>query len=164
MTQRKEPTVQQVSRHRLAILSHDLTTIRIISDAVSHRLEAASMRDAQGLLALIRHDVPLHAVMIDNAAPQFNAIEVLQSVKGLRATARRILITEHCDLGMIVQGLHTRAVERIVYKPICLPEALAALDIECAPIAASAQRSAPRAAPPLGRGSKDPRSSAAVAS
>jgi DNA-binding NarL/FixJ family response regulator len=68
--------------------------------------------------------------MIDNSIPQINAIELLESVRVRCPTARRLLLSDYCDLGIIVQGLHTGAVQGIVYKPIYAPELLAAIGVQ----------------------------------
>jgi DNA-binding NarL/FixJ family response regulator len=64
---------------------------------------------------------------VDNSIAQPSAIEVLELVRSKQPSARRVLLTDHCDLGIIVQGLHTGSVQHIVYKPIFGPELLQAI-------------------------------------
>jgi ActR/RegA family two-component response regulator len=70
------------------------------------------------------------AVMVDMSVVQVDAIKLLDSARGIRSSVRRILLTDFCDLNIIVQGLHTGAIERIVYKPIYAPEVLGALGVQ----------------------------------
>jgi hypothetical protein len=77
----------------------------------------------------------------------------LESVRRNCPKARRILISDYCDLAIIVQGLHTGAVERIVYRPIHAPELLAAIGAEHLPATAFAPAvHPPRSAEPRATG------------
>jgi FixJ family two-component response regulator len=91
------------------------------------------MRDLNGLMNSVKQSPGPVAVIIDNAVPQISAIETLESIRAAGVKSRRILITDYCDLGIIVQGLHTGAIERIVYKPIHSPELLGAIGSENLP-------------------------------
>jgi len=107
--------------------------VRGITDAVGRVVEICWARDAQSLRELTpsqQHAQPPIAVMVDNSIPQINAIELLESVRVRCPTARRLLLSDYCDLGIIVQGLHTGAVQGIVYKPIYAPELLAAIGVQ----------------------------------
>ncbi|HEY7089085.1 MAG TPA: response regulator [Tepidisphaeraceae bacterium] len=138
------PASSSRSRQRLIILCTELATIRAITDTLSGHFEIIWSRGMQGLALLAaQQEVPPVAVLVDHSFPHGSAIEALESVRQAHPSVRRILITDHCDLGLIIRGLHTGAVERIVYKPIHPPELLLAIGIQNLPasaIAAHVQR------------------------
>jgi DNA-binding NarL/FixJ family response regulator len=114
-------------RPRLVVLCVELASVRAITAAFHQTHDIAWACDANGAVALaIQEPAPI-AVLVDNSVPQVPALEILKSVQDSCASARRILISDYCDLSLIVQGLHTGAVERIVYKPIEARELAAAL-------------------------------------
>ena len=117
----------QSKRPKLLVLCTDLASIRAITDATSRHFELIWLRDLNGLKVSIGHEPVPTVVLIDNATPQVSPIDALESVRRTCPTARRILITDYCDLAIIVQGLHTGAIQQIVYKPIHAPELLGAI-------------------------------------
>ena len=117
----------QPKRSKLLILCTDLAAVRGITDAAGRHFDLACVRDLNGLSVALRGDPVPVAVLIDNAAISVSAIEALESVRRARPGSRRILITDYCDLGIIVQGLHTGAIQHIAYKPIHTPELLGAI-------------------------------------
>jgi DNA-binding NtrC family response regulator len=122
-----------LKRPRLAVLCTDLASIRAITDGAAKFYDLLWARDLSRLTAWMKHDPTPVAVIIDHAAAQGASIDVLHSVRSSFPRVRRILISDYCDLGLIVQGLHTGAVERIVYKPIHTPELLGAIGAEHLP-------------------------------
>jgi response regulator RpfG family c-di-GMP phosphodiesterase len=116
-----------LQRPKLAIFCTDFTTIRTVTASVSSVIELLWSRDARGLKDIADDTNDLAAVLVDITAAQDDAIQVLQSIKSLRPQVRRILLTDYCDLSIIVRGLHTAAVQTIVYKPLHVPELLAAV-------------------------------------
>ncbi|HEY1629599.1 MAG TPA: hypothetical protein VGF52_07050 [Tepidisphaeraceae bacterium] len=107
-----------------------MATVRAVSDAVGRGFELALAGDAQTLRAILEKEPAPMAVMVDMSVVQVDAIKLLDSARGIRSSVRRILLTDFCDLNIIVQGLHTGAIERIVYKPIYAPEVLGALGVQ----------------------------------
>lgn len=114
-------------RPRIIVLCVDLAAVRAINSALSPTCELIWAREAKGVTRLAGDEPPAAGVIIDNAVPQLNAIELLQAVRSVRSNIRRILVSDYCDLGLIVQGLHTGAVQNIVYKPIHAAELTAAV-------------------------------------
>ncbi|HMB95464.1 MAG TPA: hypothetical protein VKK61_05445 [Tepidisphaeraceae bacterium] len=116
-----------IKRQKLAVMCNELATVRAITDAVGRSFELTLTGDAQTLRNVLHQEEPPAAVMIDIAAVQVDAIKLLDLARSECSTARRILLTDFCDLRIIVQGLHTGTIERIVYKPIHAPELLGAI-------------------------------------
>jgi DNA-binding NtrC family response regulator len=119
-----------MNRPKLATMCNELSTVRAITAAVSSGFELALAGDAQTLQHILSKDPTPVAVMIDIATVQVDAIKMLETVRKECPAARRILLTDFCDLRIIVQGLHTGAIQRIVYKPIYQPELLGALGVQ----------------------------------
>ena len=123
----------QGKRPKLAVVCNELITVRAITDIVTPRFELSLSHDANGLKAIIAPDMA--AIMIDIAAVQTDAIKLLEAIKGEVPDVRRILLTDFCDLRLIVEGLHTGTIQRIVYKPINGSELLGAIGVLAAPAA-----------------------------
>jgi DNA-binding NtrC family response regulator len=114
-------------RPKITVLCNELATVRGITDSLGRGFELVLAGDAQTLQASLERESPPAAVMVDMSVIQVDAIKLLDSMRGICPQARRILLTDFCDLNIIVQGLHTGAIERIVYKPIYGPELLSAI-------------------------------------
>jgi response regulator RpfG family c-di-GMP phosphodiesterase len=119
-----------VNKSRIVVWCTELASVRAINDALGKGFELIFVNDAPSLNNRSADPAPLAAV-IDHAAAQ-DAIGLLQSLKQTHPKIRRILVTDYCDLGIIVQGLHTEAVQKIVYKPIHGPELLTAIGAQTA--------------------------------
>jgi DNA-binding NtrC family response regulator len=119
----------QVKQPKLALMCNELLTVRAITDASARMFDVALAGDVQTLKSILDGEPSMVAVVIDIAALQVDAIKVLESVKKDYPGARRILLTDFCDLRIIIEGLHTGAIQRIVYKPIYAPELLGAIGI-----------------------------------
>lgn len=131
-------------KQKLAVLCNELATIRQIAGTVRQFFELVWIRDASGLHSALKEQSgqELAAVMIDNSSAHVNAIQLLQLVREQCPQAKRILLSDYCDLAIIVQGLHSGAVQQIVYKPIYAPELLAAIGGPVMKAALAAARSA----------------------
>lgn len=115
------------NRPRIIVLCADPAAVRPINSALSRNCDMVWAREARGVIRLAGDESSPAAIIIDNTVPQVNAIELFQEIKKACPTARRILVSDYCDLGLIVQGLHTGAIQSIVYKPINAAELTAAL-------------------------------------
>ena len=120
----------QGKRPKLVIWCTELAAIRTITDAMVRTTDLVWTRDAQTFLRAAGDESPPLAVIVDNSAAKATAIESLQAIRKSRPEARRILMTDYCDLAIIIQGLHTEAVQRIVYKPVHPAELLAAIGMQ----------------------------------
>jgi DNA-binding NarL/FixJ family response regulator len=132
-------------RQSLAVLCTELASVRTITDAATKFFELVWVYDSRTLVETVsKSDQPPIAVVIDHAASsQTPAIELLQAVRTASPNVKRVLLTDYCDLGIIVSGLHTGAVQSIVYKPIHAGELLGAIGAPNLPTAINAV--APRA-------------------
>jgi ActR/RegA family two-component response regulator len=121
-------------RERIICWCQELVAIRAIVDAAGREFDLVWVHDASGFQAAIKQEPEPVAAMVDNRAAGANAIKLLQSVKESRPKTRRVLLSDYCDLAIIVQGLHTGAVQQLVYKPVHAPELLAAFGLPMLPI------------------------------
>jgi DNA-binding NtrC family response regulator len=112
-------------KSKLAVLCDD-ASLRLIEPAVKSHFDVLQARDARRLLALAENHA-VTAVIADHALATGGAIELLLSVRSMRPDVRRALLVDHCDLSIIVQGIHSGIVERIIYKPITAFEVAAAV-------------------------------------
>ncbi len=138
-------------RQLLAIVCRDLTSVRAVTDATAKYFELVWIGDSKALISAVSQDDNRpFAVIVDQAMPSpVPAVEMLQSVQTAAPSVKRVLLTDHCDLGIIISGLHTGAVQSIVYKPIHPAELLFAIGAPNLPTAMNA-------APPRARGQHAP--------
>jgi DNA-binding NtrC family response regulator len=136
------------SKRKIIIWCYELPSVCLINEVLGKSFHLATARDPQTILSMMTGELAPLAVLIDNAAAQGKAIETLQAVQRTRPETKRILLTDYCDLGIIVQGLHTEAIQKIVYKPLHGPELLSAIgapSIVPLPAATSVRTAAMRA-------------------
>jgi DNA-binding NtrC family response regulator len=118
-----------LKRPKIVILCTEMETVRLLAASMSRNVELMWSRDGKSLLEIACESEDCAAAVIDIAAVPGEGIELLQSVRKMRPQTKRVLITDYCDLSIIVQGLHTSAVQSIVYKPIHVPELLGAVGL-----------------------------------
>jgi len=123
-----------MQKPKLAALCDD-ASLRLIEPALRTRFDVLQARDARKLLSLAE-DQAVTVVIADHALATGGAIELLLSVRSMRPDVRRVLLVDHCDLAIIVKGIHSGIVERIIYKPIAAFEVVAAV---CPPEATPAK-------------------------
>ncbi|HVT90615.1 MAG TPA: hypothetical protein VHD56_17300 [Tepidisphaeraceae bacterium] len=133
-------------RPSLIVVCVDLKTVGTIVNATSRSYDLLWARDINAIRTMLDSGAAPHALLIDNAVPQIAALEVLQIAQKSHGQVKRVLISDYCDLSLIVQGLHTGAVERIVYKPITSAELIAALGTPAGAVRSSIMPPANRAA------------------
>lgn len=111
----------------------DASTFSIIHSVAAEWYEVFCLRDTNRLIKLLADDQTVGAVVVDaaalqkNPASQISAAELLSKVQTINSSVVRVLITAQVDLGMIVGGLHTGAIEKVIYRPINRLELYAAL-------------------------------------
>ena len=111
----------------ILIFCHDLVSVRIITDAAERYFDLRWVRDARQWCSSLSAENPPAAALLDNAAATVAAIPMLQAVQKSLPAVKRILLSDYCDLALIVQGIHTGAVQQIVYKPIHPSDLLSSL-------------------------------------
>lgn len=114
-----------MEKSKLAILCADKSSIRAIHAAVSNSFQLVIARSEDGLRSVIANEPSVIAAMVDNVCG--GAIDLLAKIQGQRDSVRRVLLTEYCDIGILVAGLHTGAVQEIIYKPVNAHELLTCL-------------------------------------
>lgn len=128
-----------MTRPKLAVLCDD-QSLRQIESAVAAHFDVQHARDVRRLLTLAQNQSVTTVLVEQSIAAKEGggAIEVLVNIRTMRPDARRVLLADHCNLAIIVQGIHSGVVERIIYKPVTAFEVVAAL---CPP--AQANHAAP---------------------
>jgi FixJ family two-component response regulator len=114
------------NKPRVVVLCPDQVAARAIADVAGRIVELVWVRDVAGFKLAVR-DQDILAALVDNDAIPAEAIDLLRTLRELSPRTRRVMLTDHCDLSMIVQGLHTGSVQQIVYKPVFAPELMNAL-------------------------------------
>ncbi len=86
----------------------------------SHRSALLARVGSRGVVAvLIEH--------VDSTSDRSEALALLETIRSARPAIRRLLASEHCDLELVVHGLHSGLIHSILYRPLNFGELRAAL-------------------------------------
>jgi DNA-binding NtrC family response regulator len=111
----------------LILLECDITTAadftRLASKLYSVRVE----RDGEGVLTAVSADAGVAAVVIGRCPAGQSALMILERVKATRTDVLRIVIAQPADLSVVVAGLHSGVVERVMHTPLEQREVLAVI-------------------------------------
>lgn len=111
--------------HLIAIHS-DPMILRQIVRLVASRFTTSVGRAAGDIVACLQNGTP-HAVLVDPGVDGAGGLALLENIRHTHPAARRLLLTPAERLGPIIQGLHSGAVQTILYQPLHAGELLAAL-------------------------------------
>lgn len=127
------------NRRTLVALDDDTHALREIEEIAKVWMDVATTRSPQRALTMI-HNNPAACVLV--TAQKLSAssgLAVLRAAQTLRPSMRRILLSAPGQLGDVIEGLHSGAIEHIIYKPIRSHDLIAALGtLASAPVRAGA--------------------------
>jgi DNA-binding NtrC family response regulator len=108
----------------IVAVDDDVRTLDRISMILDSTFVVLATADPNRALAWLKNDTTVGAVVVGQSLCGGKGLELLKAAQKLRPDARRILIASYSDLAGFVDGLHTGAIERTIYKPIDATELL----------------------------------------
>jgi DNA-binding NtrC family response regulator len=130
-------------KHRLIALDSDRRTLHDVCELAKVWYEVMPTYDARQALAWLQNEAQVSIFVTAQVDAAFDGMSLLDKVRTLWPTVRRIVMTDFCDLGRIVGGLHNGVIQKLVQKPLQRHEFLAAI----APTEAQLAQQTPAAKP-----------------
>lgn len=112
---------------KLLALDHDLNALRDVAAALSPWFDVIRIREPLKVMSLIQADESITAIVTEQVLPQANGVDLLETIRTLRPQVRRVLVSGYGDLGSIIGGLHSGAIQAMVHKPFTRAELIAAV-------------------------------------
>ncbi len=133
-----------MGKAKLIALAEDAIVLREIAAALPW-YDIVASRDPRQMMGLIDADAEsraIHVVMAEETVANGSGLTLLEALRRARPEVRRIMLTGYSDLGRVIAGLHSGAIQATVQKPVRRIELLAAVNY------AGAVPAAPAAIPP----------------
>jgi DNA-binding NtrC family response regulator len=80
-------------------------------------IELLPLRDRRTVGTFVSVHPNLTAVVVEHTGESRAALEVLQNLQAAHPTVRRIIVADSMDVLHIIDGLHSGAIDAIVYRP-----------------------------------------------
>jgi DNA-binding NtrC family response regulator len=112
---------------KVIVVDEDAQSLNQISELLGRQFKVMTSRDPRIALNWLETDLSVGIIIVEQVLRSGFGINLLQTAKNLRPEVRRVLITRYCDMGAIVQGLHSGVVNQTISKPILHSELLRAV-------------------------------------
>ena len=103
--------------------------------AAAGGLEILPLRDRRQASAFVKAYPNLKAVVVEQTPASKAFLETLQNLQAAAPKLRRIALSDSSDLLCVIEGVHSGAIDAVVYRPIDARHLQAAL-LDTAPTAA----------------------------
>jgi DNA-binding NtrC family response regulator len=113
----------------LIALDDDVQTLDAVNEIAATRFKVVTTRNPQKALAVVRDEASSAVLIVALRLRGTTALAVLRAAQTLRPNIRRVVMAGPGNLAELIEGLHSGAVERIIYKPIRTAELLAAISL-----------------------------------
>jgi len=117
------------NRQTLLVLDEDTQSVREIEAITTAWFNVITTRSPQRALTVLHSDTTVAVLLADQNLSSTKGLTVLKAAQTLRPAIRRVLMAQAGQLSEIIEGLHSGAVERVVYKPIRANDLVAALSM-----------------------------------
>jgi ActR/RegA family two-component response regulator len=115
------------NKPKLIVLHHDAATARQIAQMAAPAFDALTTGDLKQAMAWLAADRAVAVLVTESTANAGGGLSVLEAARAQRPDVRRVLLTNYSNLAVIVQGLHSGAITRLVTEPLRRAEFLAAI-------------------------------------
>lgn len=117
------------SKPKLILLECDATHAAKFMRVASKLYDVTAERDAKRAIELMTADSSVNVFVAGRAAGGDSVLSVLACVKTARADVLRVSLTDPADLGCIIEGLHSGAIERTIQLPFEEQDVLTAITL-----------------------------------
>lgn len=121
------------TRSKLVALDSDASELGCISRIAAPWLQVITSRDPRRVLAMVESDPAISVLVTEQVLSTASGVALLETVRTSRPDVRRVLLTGYGDLATVIAGVHSGAIERLIYKPLVAAELLAAIGIRTLP-------------------------------
>ncbi len=104
---------------------NDLLKNGFTQTVVRGNFEVAEVLRSTPHMALIS-ELPTPTTLDETESRQA-LLDFLEATRRSFANVRRVVVTDHCDLSLVINGLHTGAIDSLVYRPLTFHDLISAL-------------------------------------
>jgi DNA-binding NtrC family response regulator len=102
--------------HKILIVDDEATNLRLLDRLFSRDFNVITASSGEEAIVILeQHDVTL--LITDQLMPGMTEIELLQHAAALRPHIVRIILTDHTDVGALVEAINCGQVYKYVTKP-----------------------------------------------
>ena len=94
------------------------SVIRSLARHLPVGIQPLLARNVEAAWSLLTSQSGILAVLAEHEYGSTRMIELLAKVRSHRPECRRVLITESCDMRLVIDELHSGAVEKLLYQPV----------------------------------------------
>ncbi|CAN5548802.1 hypothetical protein BH09PLA1_BH09PLA1_29520 [soil metagenome] len=102
---------------KILVVYEDPATLKELL-AAANGLEFLPLRDRRQAVACVKAYPSLAAVIVEQVAEAKGFLETLQNVQAAQPTLRRVAVSDSSDLFSVIDGLHTGAIDAVLYRPV----------------------------------------------
>jgi len=114
-------------RPYLLALDGDESVLRNIAGISGPHFETLTTRDPKRFMGWVSSYTNVAVVVTEHVLETAAGVALLEQVRMMRPSAKRVLLTTYHDLASIVQGIHSGAIDVLVQKPFTEVELLTAI-------------------------------------
>jgi DNA-binding NtrC family response regulator len=109
----------------LVVLDDDAESLREISAILGSHFRVLATSDPRRAMGWIENDESVGIIIVGQVLRTGLGLDVLGKVQELRPAIRRIMITRYEDLSVLITGIHSGAIHRMISKPLARAELVA---------------------------------------
>lgn len=114
-------------KNKLVVLDGDRQTLHSVCETARVWYEVLPASDPRKALGWLQSDPDVSVFVTEHIDQSFDGMSLLEKVRTLHPGIRRIVMTTYTDLGRLIEGLHSGAIQKLVQKPIDRNEFLSAI-------------------------------------
>ncbi len=115
------------TRSKIIIASRDETLVREMRRILVD-VEVIVFVNGARVAAAVKLHPTVSAVVVENT-PSLAPLDALEAARGASPAVRRVLVSEHCDLQLVTEGLHRGVFHKLIYRPLDEHELFDALEM-----------------------------------
>ena len=119
--------IPQQLKRKCIVVDADKNTVQQIRNAARNWYDILETSDAAYAIQLLEKHPDVAVLIANHGAAHFDGIGLLERVRNSYPDVRRVVMTSYLDLSRIIHGLHGGIIQKIVQKPINLPELQSAI-------------------------------------
>ena len=122
----------QSNRVKLVVLDQNLKALHDICRLTAPWFDTIPTPDPREAMARLQQDQSVKVFLTEQILSNTTGIALLGSIRSMRPDVRRVLMCDDGELAPVIEGLHSGAIGRLLYKPFQPNQLLAAVGVATA--------------------------------
>jgi DNA-binding NarL/FixJ family response regulator len=118
---------------RAIVVTRDPAVLRELIAAGHPSVEFIGTQDAAQVRAMLKQELAPIAVIAEYSAGSHGVFELLLNVRTSHPQVRRMVVTDFADMSLVVEGLHSGAIDAVLYRTVDSTELRSALRLAAPP-------------------------------